>query len=174
MTFNPYAGLPAWLTEGLAMYAEGTLEVEYRALLKRATAEKSLISVRSLSSPFSARAETSYLSYAQSYSLVDFLVTNYGQGKMLELLNTFGEGSSYDGALEKVYGFDMDGLDALSRGKTAISAQLSGNKMMHPVLIGTVRHMLGRNRYRLKSHLPLEAATGDFLRLETSSLPLFP
>ncbi|GAI55589.1 unnamed protein product, partial [marine sediment metagenome] len=34
-------------------------------------------------------------------------------GKMLELLNTFGEGSSYDGALDKVYGFDMDGLDAL-------------------------------------------------------------
>jgi hypothetical protein len=160
MTFNPYTGLPAWLNEGLAMYAEGTLEVQYRALLKKATAEKGLISVRSLSSPFSARAEQSYLSYAQSYSLVEFLITSYGQGKMLELLNTFGEGSSYDGALEKVYGFDMDGLDNLSREKAAMSAQMSEEKRMHPALVGTVRHILRRNRYRLESHLLLEAATG--------------
>jgi hypothetical protein len=34
---------------------------------------------------------------------------------MLELLNTFGEGSSYDGAVNRVYGFDMDGLDSLWR-----------------------------------------------------------
>ena len=57
----------------------------------------------------------SSLSYAQSYSLVEFLITSYGQGKMLELLNTFKQGSSYDGALEKVYGFDMDGLNTLWR-----------------------------------------------------------
>ena len=34
---------------------------------------------------------------------------------MLELLNTFKQGSSYDAALETVYGFDMDGLDAMWR-----------------------------------------------------------
>ncbi len=32
---------------------------------------------------------------------------------MLELLNTFRKGSSYDGALKKVYGFDMDGLNTM-------------------------------------------------------------
>jgi hypothetical protein len=32
---------------------------------------------------------------------------------MLELLTTFSEGSSYDGALEKVYGFNTEELDAL-------------------------------------------------------------
>jgi len=36
-------------------------------------------------------------------------------------LSTFRQGSSYDGALEKVYGFDMDGLDKLWRGY--VSAQ---------------------------------------------------
>ena len=34
---------------------------------------------------------------------------------MFELLNTFKQGSGYDEALLKVYGFDMDGLDALWR-----------------------------------------------------------
>ncbi|GAI50528.1 unnamed protein product, partial [marine sediment metagenome] len=115
MTLNPYGGLPTWLDEGLAMHTEGALEPVFAAHLNRAIAENSLISVRSLSSPFSAYAKESYLSYAQSYSLVEFLISNYGQGKMLELLNTFREGSSYDGALDKVYGFDMDGLDALWR-----------------------------------------------------------
>ncbi len=111
MTFNPYSDLPTWLDEGLAMYAEGILGPEYTTYLDRAVAENSLISVRSLSSPFSAFAAEAVLSYAESYSLVEFLVDTYGRDKMLELLNTFKQGSSYDDALEKVYGFDMDGLD---------------------------------------------------------------
>ena len=113
MTSNPYIDLPTWLDEGLAMYTEGTLGVGFVDYLDKAITQDSLISVRSLSSPFSAYAEESYLSYAQSYSLVEFLIASYGQGKMLELLTTFSQGSGYDGALEKVYGFDMDGLDAL-------------------------------------------------------------
>ena len=113
MTFNPYSGLPTWLDEGLAMYAEGPPEPGLTAYLNRAITENSLISVRSLSSPFSAYAGEASLSYAQSYSLVEFLITSYGQDKMLELLTTFRQGSGYDAALDKVYGFDMDGLNTL-------------------------------------------------------------
>jgi hypothetical protein len=113
VTLNPYSELPNWLNEGLAMYTEGLLGPEFTSVLNRAIAEDSLISVRSLSSPFSALAEQSILSYAQSYSLVEFLISNYGQGKMFELLNTFRQGTTYDGALEKVYEFDMDGLYTL-------------------------------------------------------------
>ncbi|MBA7695514.1 hypothetical protein ES703_104142 [subsurface metagenome] len=138
MTFNPYNDLPTWLDEGLAMYNEGELEAELNAYLERAIAENSLISVRSLSSPFSAYGEEAYLSYAQSYSLVEFLITSYGQGKMLGLLNTFSEGSSYDGALEKVYGFDMDGLDTLWREKVIMPVQLGEEKGMYPALVGTL------------------------------------
>ena len=115
MTLNPYNDLPTWLDEGLAMYNEGELDSAFAAYLERAIAEDSLISVQSLSSPFSAYAEEALLSYAQSYSLVEFLITGYGQVKMLELLNTFREGSGYDAALERVYGFDMDGLGSLWR-----------------------------------------------------------
>lgn len=115
MTHNPYSGLPTWLSEGLAMYNEGPLTNTFTTYLNRAIAGDNLLSVRSLASPFSAYAEESYLSYAQSYHLVEFLISNYGQDKMLELLNTFQEGNSYDGALQQVYGFDMDGLDALWR-----------------------------------------------------------
>ena len=112
MTFNPYGEPPTWLTEGLAVYAEGLPNPAYSSSLYQAIVKNDLISVRSLSSPFSAYPDEATLSYAESYSLVSFLIQEYGQPNMLELLNTFKEGSGYDAALLKVFGFDMDGLDA--------------------------------------------------------------
>jgi len=141
MTFNPYTGLPTWLDEGLAMYAEGGLELELFNYLQKAIAEDSLISVRSIASPFSAHPEISLLSYAESYSLVEFLVNNYGQSRMLELLLTFKEGSGYDAALEKVFGFDMDGLDSRWREQFTQSAQ-STERAGLPVITAGVFSML--------------------------------
>jgi hypothetical protein len=115
ITLNPYNSLPLWLDEGLAVRSEGLLDPRYSSYLSEAIASGSLISVQSLSSPFSAYSDEAVLSYAQSYSLVDFLITSYGQEKMSQLLTTFREGSGYDQALEAVYGFDMDGLDSLWR-----------------------------------------------------------
>ncbi len=143
MTLNPYIGLPTWLDEGLAMHTEGVLSAGLNAYLERAMAENSFISVRSLSSPFSAYGEEAYLSYAQSYSLVEFLISNYGRGKMLELLTIFSEGSSYDGALEKVYGFDMDGLDTLWRDYVTRQYQGVGVTTMSisPALVETLTNL---------------------------------
>ena len=111
-TFSPYGQLPLWLDEGLAMYNEGELDPVLRSYLEEAIAEDELISVRSLCSPFSAYSEKASLSYAQSYSLVEYLLDNYGQDSMLDLLAILKEGSTYDEALTEVYGFDIDGLDA--------------------------------------------------------------
>lgn len=139
MTLNPYSDLPTWLSEGLAMHTEGMLGSQFKAYLERAIAEKNLTSVRSLSSPFSAYAEQSYLSYAQSYSLIDFLISKYGQTQMLELLLTFRQGSSYDDALEQVYGFNMDGLDTLWQDYVTMPATQSiEEKGMHPELMVTL------------------------------------
>jgi hypothetical protein len=113
--FNPYGGLPTWLDEGLAMHAEGAMEVTFAAALSQAEKSHSLISVRSLASPFSAYSNEAVLAYAESDSIVTFLIDKYGQGEMFDLLSTFAQGSSYDEALLKVYGFDMDGLDGLWR-----------------------------------------------------------
>ena len=115
ITLNPYNELPTWLEEGLAMYTEGEMEDTFASQLERAIDDNSLISVQSLCSPFSAYAGVATLGYAQSYSLVEYLISSYGQSKMLELLNTFSQGSGYDAALEAVYGFDMDTLDSLWR-----------------------------------------------------------
>jgi hypothetical protein len=111
MTYNPYGDIPTWLNEGLSMYAEGTLEISFQILLNEAISKDSLISVQSLSSAFPSDQNEARLSYAESYSLVEFLINEYGQEKMLQLLNVFKQGSTYDDALMAVYGFDTNGLD---------------------------------------------------------------
>jgi hypothetical protein len=114
ITFSPYgANLPFWLDEGLAMYAEGEPDAYLESVLQKAIDQNNLISVRSLASPFSAIPEEAYISYAESQSLIRFLIQNYGRDKMLQLLNLFKEGNTYDDALTQVYGFDQDGLDAI-------------------------------------------------------------
>jgi hypothetical protein len=111
VTLNPYGDLPTWLDEGLALHSEGDLLPVFVSNLNQAISTDSLISVQSLASPFSVYANEASLSYAESYSIVEFLIESYGQERMFQLLSTFRAGNTYDGALEEVYGFDMDGLD---------------------------------------------------------------
>ncbi len=147
-TFSPYGQLPLWLDEGLAMYNEGELDPVFRSYLQEAILEDELISVRSLCSPFSAYSEKARLSYAQSYSLVEYLLDNYGQDRMLDLLALLKHGSTYDEALTEVYGFDIDGLDARWRGTLASHTVISVGRIpeqsegtawqSHPALIAVL------------------------------------
>jgi hypothetical protein len=124
VTYNPYNFIPYWLNEGLAMhiqYADIGLISQFTSPLRNAIAANTLISVRSLSSPFSAFPEKAYLSYAESYSIVGYLLSQYGSAKMQQFLVSFKQGTSYDGALQSVYGFDMDGLN--NQWKTWVNTQ---------------------------------------------------
>ena len=111
VTDTPLGGLPTWLDEGLAMRAEGDLEPVYLAELNEAIESNSLISVRSISSSFSADSDLAGLSYAESYSLVEFILDQYGEEKMIRLIDIFTEGAYYDDALQEALGVDTDGLE---------------------------------------------------------------
>ena len=116
ITYSPYGNiLPTWLDEGLAMHAEGEVDPYMEEWLEKAIDNDRLISVRSLASPFSAIPEVAFISYAESQSLVDFIIKNYGRDKMLKLLMILKEGAIFDEALTQVYGFDQDGLEQLWR-----------------------------------------------------------
>jgi hypothetical protein len=137
-TFGPYGQLPLWLDEGLATYSEGELDPDLRTSLNRAISEGTLISVRTLCSPFSAYTDKARLSYAESYSLVKYLLDSYGQDKMLDLLTILKQGSTYDEALTEVYGFDIDGLDAGWRVALTNPVALTQKGESHPVSVGAL------------------------------------
>ena len=93
------------------MHAEGPLSDQFTGPLSSAVASGKLFSVRSLCSPFSAYSNKAVLSYAQSASLVEYLISQYGPERMLQLLKTFKQGSTYDEAFQAVYGMDIDSLN---------------------------------------------------------------
>lgn len=121
LTFSCLGFVPTWLNEGLAMYGEGGLEASSQSAFDKAVAEDKLLSVRSLSGSFSEAADQANLSYSQSYSLVNYLITTYGQAKILSLLDRLQAGETVDDALLAIYNFDVDGLEDAWR--AAIGAQ---------------------------------------------------
>src|SRR6266498_2912126 len=110
-TFSCLGGVPQWLNEGLAVYSEGPLDSQFQDPLDQAVKENTLLSVRSISGNFSEVANRADLSYAESYSIVNYLIETYGQNKMTTLLAAFRDGATTDQALTQTYGFNIDGLE---------------------------------------------------------------
>ncbi|MGD8604179.1 MAG: peptidase MA family metallohydrolase [Anaerolineales bacterium] len=108
---NCYSRMPSWLSEGLAVYAEGGLSGDEAALLQQSINDDTLFEVRSLNDSFSNDRQRAGLAYAQSYSLVDFLVQTYGRAQMNALLAEFQAGYRADSALQNIFGFNTDGLE---------------------------------------------------------------
>jgi hypothetical protein len=111
-TFNPLIGsqLPLWLNEGLAVTSEGPTSSTFASALRAAVAANALPSLRTIDSSFPADPRASNLAYAQSESIVRYLLKQYGADKMRALLGIFQLGSRVDPALQKVYGLDLDQL----------------------------------------------------------------
>jgi len=85
-TENPFAEIPAWLNEGLAMYNQDFVEPAYRDELGDATRRGDLDTVRRLSARTGNPARVN-LWYAEVWNLVDFLTSTYGEDKMAQLLD---------------------------------------------------------------------------------------
>jgi hypothetical protein len=112
------------------MHAESDVDEHYTAALKAAAANNKLISVQSLASPFSAKSLEAYLSYAQSQSIVDYLIDTYGKDKMLQLLHLYKQGETTDDALMITYGFNQEQLNDIWQG-TLISASTELNSTVN-------------------------------------------
>jgi hypothetical protein len=111
----PFGDIPRWLHEGLAVRSEGGMSLEERTALEAAIKDNSLLSLRVLNSAFADARDQAILSYAESNSLITFIIDEYGTAKMAELIAVFAEGAHYDDALIEVFGVDMDGMEDLWR-----------------------------------------------------------
>jgi len=111
LTFSCLSYVPQWLDEGLAVYSEGPLDPQFQDPLDQAIKDNSLLSVRVISNAFAETRGTVDLSYAQSFSLVNFLINTYGKDKMTQLLTALHDGATTDDALNQTYGFNIDGLE---------------------------------------------------------------
>ena len=109
---GPFSNLPAWLEEGVAVYGQSQPLADMKSALEAAIKSNRPFTIRSLSSASVGESGGSVgLFYGQSYSVVRFLIDDYGEEKFRELLAAFREGNRTDDALMQVYGFDQDGLE---------------------------------------------------------------
>ena len=106
---------PNWLEEGLASYAEGPPDEETLRDLERGIEENAFVPLRSLNGAFPAHSEEASLAYSQSYSVVAFLLEEYGKERLQELILKLAEGAGYDDALQQVYGLNVDELEVAWR-----------------------------------------------------------
>jgi hypothetical protein len=109
---GPFSDLPAWLEEGVAVYGQSQPLPDMTSALEAAIKSNQPFTIRSLSSAsVGASGGSVSLFYGESYSVVRFLIDEYGEQKFRDLLAAFREGNRTDDALMQVYGFDQDGLE---------------------------------------------------------------
>jgi hypothetical protein len=112
-TKNPFNGPPTWLDEGLAVLNQDTGNQDFPAMVKDAAEKGHLFSIRALNSNFPYDAADAALAYAESYDVVRFIIDTYGQEKLAAVIAAYRDGVSYDDALRRGIGVDIDQLDRL-------------------------------------------------------------
>jgi hypothetical protein len=110
-SLNPYNHPPLWLDEGLAVHNQETPDVRFRPLVKDATDTGKLIPLRALNSPFPLSPEQALLSYAESESVVNFIITAYGNKTIGALVSAFKDELSYDQVVQSVLKESIEDLD---------------------------------------------------------------
>ncbi len=134
-TFSCLVEIPSWLHEGLAMDSEGGPGAAGMADLQTAIGKNTIFPVRSLGGGLPEDPTQAQLAYAEDFSVVDFLIQKWGSAKMRLLLTALRDGKPIDEALDEVYGFNVDGLDAAWR--KSVGAQPPPPEQLQPTLTPT-------------------------------------
>ncbi len=102
---------PAWLNEGLAMWAEETVD-ERRMWAEDRLLGGTVVPLDNLRSSFSRMSNAgAEAAYAQSYITVASLIDTYGVDAVVELLEQLGVGTPFDGAFRTVIGRDFESFE---------------------------------------------------------------
>ena len=109
---NPYNSPPPWLDEGLATFVQAVGDPRLAPALDRAVRDGRLIPIGALRSSFPLDPEQALLSYAESLSIVTYLVETYGQSTVGDLATVYQQEVTHDEAVERVLGMTVDDLDA--------------------------------------------------------------
>ena len=104
-THNPAVSVPHWLNEGVSQYNEYTDHVWDINQVQNAAKKGKLIPLSALASGFGAyNEERIYLSYAESWSAVDYFAETYGEEKLGALLQAYKQGQPTEQAFQTAIG----------------------------------------------------------------------
>ena len=110
-TDNPWTSTPQWLDEGLAVYLQEQEDERLPEVLDDAIDDGRLIPLAALQSAFPWDTERALLSYAESWSVVDYLIGTYGDDGLTRLIDAVADGETNDAALARAFGITLEQLD---------------------------------------------------------------
>jgi Peptidase MA superfamily len=116
---------PTWFDEGLAVYNQIYHEQDMTARLKKALVTHTLLRLYEISSRFPSDPDKAYLAYAQSWNLVDYMYSTFGQAKMAQLIKQMNNPQM---------GFDEDLQQALSEDQLHLENQWRLHLNQSPIL----------------------------------------
>jgi hypothetical protein len=104
-------GAPRWLSEGFSMYAAKQWALSGERTLEEATLRKTFIPLTMLTTAFPADEKTARIAYAQSLSLVTFMLHYYGKPLFHQFLENLQNGMDTNTALSYSTGDTLTRLE---------------------------------------------------------------
>ncbi|UCC68829.1 MAG: hypothetical protein JSV79_02555, partial [Armatimonadota bacterium] len=147
--------LPRWTNEGIAEYVAGKRASQVDPVALRAIGRGSSLDITELDAAFRSPDDRTALAYAQSASLVNFLVAERGQPVIADLLRALQVTRNFDTALQQAAGFSPPELQSAWRESLARRWRWplflqSGAPLLTLMLLlflaALVRHYLRRRR----------------------------
>ncbi|HJO82733.1 MAG TPA: peptidase MA family metallohydrolase [SAR202 cluster bacterium] len=130
---SPLAKMPSWLGEGLAMYFENGAAGR-NSTVSNAASNGSLLPLHGMGAVPGRPSEVRQF-YAQAWSVVDFMIEDFGDERMSHLLRSIDEGDTIGEATFGAYGLTIDQLDAAWRSQ--INPRPSFTTIVDPGTFGT-------------------------------------
>ncbi len=112
-THNAFGGLPAWLHEGLATTVEAEIKERfaYDDIMTRLVEQDNFVSLRGITGSFPADSRAAVNAYAQSNSLMTYIIETWGRAGVAALLEAYAGGVSDDEAVQAALGVSLQELD---------------------------------------------------------------
>ncbi|MEI7998799.1 MAG: peptidase MA family metallohydrolase [Candidatus Omnitrophota bacterium] len=114
---GPYANVPLWFDEGVAMYQEKAKRIGTNKIVQEALENGQFIPLSQLTDMrlySNSDQKIVSLFYAESASIVNFMITQLGDGRFFKLCHELKENSRFVDALPKIY-MHINDLNDLNR-----------------------------------------------------------
>ncbi len=137
---GPDAETPRWFDEGMAVYNQAYHESDLQLIFKQALNHHSLLRLNDITEDFPADANKAYLAYAQSWNLLKYMYTTFGQSKMVTLIKDINADSHFDTDLSQALGVDQDHLEnqwrlSLNQPATLIPGAVNPASIPRPIQV---------------------------------------
>ena len=112
-TRNSFGRMPAWLHEGLATTVEMEIDKRfpYAAVMAAAVAHDEFVSLRGITGSFPASGDRALQAYAQSNSLVTYIIDVWGPEGIARLLDKYANGVTDNDAVFAALGMPIEELE---------------------------------------------------------------